>query len=83
MLSIKFEKDAAMFFKKLDKSIQERIAKKIEELKINPKIGVPLTANLAGLWKLRSGDYRIIYQIRNQELIVVILKIGHRKNVYE
>ena len=83
MYKIIIEKKAAEFFKKLERINQERIGKKIEQLKNNPKLGVPYTANLAGLWKLRIGDFRLIYQIKNLELIIVILKIGHRKNVYE
>lgn len=82
MYRIIFEKQAINFFKKLDKSLQERIGKKIEKLKENPKIGIPLVGNLSGLWKLRIGDYRVTYQIRHNELVVLLLKIAHRKNVY-
>lgn len=83
MYKILFSKQSLNFFRKLDKSTQERISKKINELKQNPKLGIPLVANLAGLWKLRIGDYRIIYQIKNEELIIFVLKMGHRRNVYE
>ncbi|MBS3141113.1 type II toxin-antitoxin system RelE/ParE family toxin [Candidatus Woesearchaeota archaeon] len=82
MYNIRFEKRAADFFRKLEKPIQERIGKKIENLKTNPKLGVPLTGDLVGLWKLRIGDYRVIYQIKENELIIYVLKIGHRRNVY-
>lgn len=83
MYNIIFQKRALNFFKKLDFSIQERIAKKIGELKDNPRIGIPLVGNLTGLWKLRIGDYRVIYQIRNEELVVLVLDIGHRQNIYD
>jgi len=82
MYNIEFEPEALKFFKKQDKLIQKRIGKKIESLKQNPEIGKPLTGKLSGLWSLRIGDYRTIYQIKNNELIVLVLKIGHRKNIY-
>ena len=83
MYKIDFSKEAEDNLKKLDNPIKERIMKKIKLLEENPRFGVQLSANLAGLWKLRVGDYRVIYEIRNNELRVLIIKIGHRKNVYE
>ncbi|MEI6058439.1 MAG: type II toxin-antitoxin system RelE/ParE family toxin [archaeon] len=83
MYKIKLDKKAADFLRKLDHSNQERISKKLDSLKTNPQAGDPLTANLSGLWKLRIGDYRAIYKIQNEELIILVLKLGHRKNVYE
>ena len=82
MYKLVFQKKALEFFKKLDKFIQEKIGKKFEQLKENPRLGKPLLGNLSGLWKLRIGKYRIIYQIKDEELIIFILKIGHRKKIY-
>ncbi len=83
MYKIEFGEKASKIFKKLDKSTQEGLGKKIEALKSNPELGKPLTGKLAGLWSLRSGDYRAIYQIRYGELLVLVIKVGHRKNVYD
>lgn len=83
MYKIILEKKPADFFRKLERKEQERIAKKFSELGNNPELGKPLTANLAGLWSLRIGDYRAIYEIKHNELIVLVLKLGHRKNIYE
>ncbi len=83
MYEIIFDNSAAKFFKKLDRNLQERIGKKIELLKNNPMLGESLIGNLSGLKRLRVGDYRIIYQIKNEQLIILILDIGHRKNIYE
>lgn len=82
MYKIIFNKSALKSFDKLDRFGQETIGKKIEHLKQNPFLGKPLTANLAGLWSLRIGKYRVIYQIQKEELIVFILDVGHRKNIY-
>jgi mRNA interferase RelE/StbE len=70
------------FIKKCDKPVRNRIIKSLRKLEDEPESGKPLTSILAGLWSLRIGDYRAIYQIKNSELIVVVIKIGHRKNVY-
>jgi mRNA interferase RelE/StbE len=63
-------------------NIKNRIRKAIEDrLILDPvRFGEPLRRSLSGLRKLRVGDYRVIYQIQRQT--VVILKIGHRKEVY-
>ncbi len=82
MYEISFEKPAENFLKKLDNSTRERIIKKIDELKFNPKKGKFLIGTLAGLRCLRIGDYRAIYTIIENKLIVVVLDVGHRKNVY-
>jgi len=49
----------------------------------DPRIyGDPLRKDLAGFWKYFVGSYRIIVEIRDQELIVLVVRVGHRKNVY-
>lgn len=50
----------------------------------NPRIhGKGLTGNLSGAWRYRVGDYRILCEIREQELAVLALEIGHRREVYK
>ena len=63
-------------------NIKNRIRKAIEDrLILDPvKFGEPLRRSLFGFRKLRVGDYRVIYQIQGQT--VIILKIGHRREVY-
>ena len=83
MYKLIFKKPAKRFLKKQDKSIKIKIIKKLKFLKENPRLGKPLVGNLAGLWSLRIGKYRIIYQIKEQELIIFVLNIEHRKKVYK
>ena len=83
MYKIILEKKPENFFRKLERKEQERIAKKFNELEKNPELGKPLTVNLAGLCSLRFGNYRAIYQIRQNELIILVLRLGHRKNIYD
>lgn len=82
MYKIILEKKPEIFFRKIERKEQERITKKFNELEKNPNLGKPLTANLAGLWSLRFGDYKAIYQIKQNDLIILVLRLGHRKNIY-
>jgi mRNA interferase RelE/StbE len=66
---------------KLDKTIQTAVKKKIKELKESPDQGERLAGS--EFWKIRAGDYRIIYEIHTKTEKVIILYIGHRKNVYD
>ena len=83
MYSLNLDKNARTFLKKLDKFEQKRILNKLEDLKNNPKLGKPLTGNLAGIWSLRFGKYRALYRILNDRLIIIVLSIGYRKNIYK
>lgn len=47
------------------------------------RFGKGLKADLAGLWRYRVGDYRILCQIRNRKLLVLVVAVGHRRDVYE
>jgi len=60
-----------------------RVEKKLKSLKDNSELGKPLTGNLSGLWSLRFGKFRALYQIRHGELIILVLDLGHRKNIYD
>ena len=85
-MKIELNDRAKKDFAKLDKHIQIQIFKKlkfIENLN-NPKDdGKPLAGNLLGLWRYRSGDYRILAQILDDKLIILVVKISHRKNIYD
>ena len=82
--SIEFLRTALKELSKLPKDIQQRIAQKIEELKTNPcPPGVIAPTNGNGQLRLRVGDYRIIYRIEADKVVIVIIKVGHRKNIYK
>ncbi len=81
--SIVYHAEIAKDISGLPKNIKSRIKKSIEHrLLIDPiKYGQPLRRSLQGYRKLRVGDYRIVYKIKQN--IIIILKIGHRKEVYD
>lgn len=55
----------------------------LERLAGNPRLGKPLRGPLTDLWSYRVGDYRVVYEIRRRELVVLVLMIGHRRAIYE
>jgi mRNA interferase RelE/StbE len=79
-----FTKRAKKDLEKLDRSIQKRIDTAIrEKLEIDPQNHlIPLTGNFKGLLKFRVGDYRLICKKENGRLVVLVLTIQHRKEVY-
>jgi len=75
---------AARQLRKLDPTSRRRIQAAIDLLATNPR--PPAAKQLvggSGEWRVRTGDYRIIYEIRGDELLVLVLRIGHRREVYE
>lgn len=86
MYSVGYSEKAVKELKKLDKAVQRLIISWINKNLENcedPRVkGKGLTANRVGEWRYRVGDYRIICDIRDSELIILALSIGHRKNIY-
>ena len=70
--------------KKLDKTIARKILNRIETyLACDPKeLGKPLKGEFQGYWRYRWGDYRVIYKISEREILITVLRISNRKDVY-
>ena len=72
--------------KKLDRQTQRIIKAWIEKNLINcenPRIhGKALTANRSGQWRYRVGDYRILAEIHDNKLVLILVDVGHRKDIY-
>ncbi len=65
---------------RLDNKIKDIIRKKIEKLKVEPDLGLPLRGKLFKLYKLKVSKYRVLYQIDNYNLMIIIIAIGKRDN---
>ena len=71
---------------KLDRPTRDRIQDYMDDVARlrNPRSrGKALTANLAGLWRYRVGDYRIVCDIEDGELVVLVVDVAHRSRVYK
>ena len=81
--TIEFTASALREFRALDRQIQRRVSAQIEELRDDPfPPGVQKFQGEAGHWRIRIGNYRIIYRIEKLRVVIVIVKIGHRREVY-
>jgi mRNA interferase RelE/StbE len=85
MYNIDIDKKALKELKLFPKADQEKILKKIDSLKDNPRpMGYePLHGKLADYYRIRFGDYRIVYEIFNDKLFIVVVKIAGRGQVYK
>jgi len=63
--------------------VARRLRNGLERLAEDPRLGKPLHGSLAPFWSYRVGDYRVIYEIRDAELVVLVVMLGHRREIYE
>tara|TARA_B100001248_G_scaffold226858_2_gene185023 strand:- start:1192 stop:1452 length:261 start_codon:yes stop_codon:yes gene_type:complete len=84
MWKIVYKKSVKKDLKGISKDVQYFLKRAIEEKLMQDPVryGLPLRRSLKGLMKLRVGDYRIIYSIQKKTVTVCVIKIGHRKEVY-
>lgn len=84
---IEFDPGALTDLQRLDREVQKRILRYLREriaTAQDPKqFGKPLRRELYGLWRYRLGDYRIVCQIREKILTVLVVRIAHRNKAYE
>lgn len=80
---ILFTEEAADRIRKLDKAVKERVRKAILRISEHPELGKRLTGILSDRWSYRVGDWRILYKVRKTEVVILILTVGHRRDVYD
>ena len=82
-----FDERALRELQKLDRQAQRDILayldKRVAGTEDPRRFGKPLRATLTGLWRYRVRDYRLICQIQDQQLLVLVVSVGHRKDVYD
>ncbi len=79
--SVIFTDNAFRQLKKLERNVQERINTVLDRIRIRPHSYVIKLVGKPG-YKMRVGDYRIIMDIEQQKLLILVIKVGHRKNIY-
>ncbi len=83
--TIQFLKSARKEFDRVPRKIQDKILEALSFLSQNPFSDLLKFKKLKGadaLYRIRIGDYRVVYEVRGDALIVVVIKVGHRKDVY-
>ncbi|MGH9344135.1 MAG: type II toxin-antitoxin system RelE family toxin [Terriglobia bacterium] len=84
--TIEYDPGAVKDLKKLDRSVQREILDYMDRRVAtaeNPRdFGKPLRASKFGLWRYRMRDYRIVCEIQEQRLVVLVVAVGHRSTIY-
>ena len=81
--TVEFERSAKKELDRLDQQVRVRILRKIEALAGDPRpAGVVRLSGRHDMWRIRVGDYRVVYEIRDDQLIVTIIRVAARGAVY-
>ena len=79
-----FDDKVSKDLKKIDKHWQKKILQAIKTKLVNdPYIGKKLVGDLSSYYRYRVSDYRIIYEILEDEIVLLVIKIKHRKDIYK
>jgi mRNA interferase RelE/StbE len=80
---VQYDPRALKELTRLDKPVRRRIVKAVTALADDPRpAGVRRLVGYDDLWRLRVGDYRVVYTVRDGELVVLLLRVAHRREVY-
>lgn len=84
---VEFDRDAARDLRKLDTQAQRHILRYLRDRIATDedprRFGHALTGDLRGLWRYRVGDYRIVASIEDNRFVVLVVTVGHRREVYD
>ena len=80
--SIRIKESAAKELKRVAKPHRARIVAAIDRLAETPHLGAALKGNLRGPRRLRTGDYRVVYEVRDDDLVVLVVRVAHRRDAY-
>lgn len=79
---VKFAKSVQKELKKVPTKTALRLVKAIDKLSSNPRVGNVRPMVGSSTWRLRVGDYRVIYDIHENELVILVIRVRHRKDAY-
>lgn len=86
MYEVRLTREAQKDYQRLEKSITRRVNQCLDSLHENPlqyPQAIPLKGNLAGYYRWRVGDWRVVYEVNTDEQVVIVLQITHRGKVYK
>ena len=82
IFSIRIKESVAEELRRVAKPDRTRIVAAIDRLAETPHLGAALKGDLRGLRRLRVGDYRVVYEVRDEELVVLVIRVAHRRDAY-
>jgi len=82
MYAVEFLPSAARALSKLDRTVQRRIGRRIDRLASDPRADAVKLRGVDDVWRARVGDYRILYVIEDERLVVVVVRVAHRREAY-
>ena len=80
--AIRIKASAARELQRIERPTRERLIAAIDRLAENPFAGRALKGELRGLRRIRVGDYRLLYEVRDGDLLVLVLHVAHRREAY-
>ena len=80
--AIRIKASAARELQRIERSDRERLVAAIDRLAENPFAGSALKGELRGLRRIRVGGYRVLYEVRERDLVVLVLRAAHRRDAY-
>jgi mRNA interferase RelE/StbE len=80
--SVRIKRSAAKALRRINEADRNRLVEAIDRLATEPHAGGLLKGEFAGLRRLRVGRYRIIYEAIDRELVILVVRIGHRRDIY-
>ena len=82
MYAVEFLPSAARALARLDRVVQLRIASRIDRVADDPRADAVKLRGTDDVWRVRVGDHRILYTIEDRRLVILVVKVGHRRDVY-
>ena len=80
--SLRIKESAAKEIRALPKADRVRVIAAVDKLRDDPRQGTQLKGSSTGLRRIRVGDYRVIFELQNEVVVVLVLRVGHRRDVY-
>ena len=81
--TITIKQSAQKALTKIEAPQRTRLIEAIDKLKINPNAGSVLKGEFSGLRRVRIGDYRIVYEVQNAQLVILVIRVAHRRDAYK
>jgi len=80
--TVRVKRSAAKALEAITRADRQRLIEAIDRLAENPAAGSVLKGELSGLRRVRVGSYRIVYEVQDDQLVVLVVRIGHRRDIY-